>query len=64
LAPSSRFADLKKDGMIIETRCTRVTNTGSPAALHRQLLPADSNAPQAEGPQDKSREPPSSTVDY
>jgi hypothetical protein len=33
LAPSSRFADLKKDGMIIETRRTRVTNTGSLAAV-------------------------------
>jgi len=33
VGPVVRFADLKKDGMIIETRRTRLTNTGSPAAV-------------------------------
>jgi hypothetical protein len=47
--------------MIIETRRTRLTNTGSPAAVciaSCYLPDYYSNAPKAEGPQDESREPP------
>jgi len=46
---------------------SRVGISGAPVGLHRQPATCRnyySSAPKTEGPQDESREPPSSTVDY